>query len=247
MLEKIIYAIRHTRREPLYGYFKCYIIIQDNPFWPLILPQCLAARSADHDRHLFGHVQGQTVLDDGFPINQAPVVHLVIIRQQSLHPLFLQDLLLFWREDPLLRELVPRLRLVVSEVEGHVLERVLGVLCLGQQLRDGVAEEALVLGLRVEVFAGHLDDIGVRIVARTRELNQLRGLHFSEFHVTSGELDDDFVSGRVRFAEVGGVAETEGGCGGGRFEGTGEFCVVESAFFDPYHGSKRWAMHVRTV
>lgn len=40
--------------------------------------------------------------------------------------------------------------------------------------------------------------------------------------VVGRELDDDFVGGGVRFPEVGGVAEAEGGGGCGGFEGAGE-------------------------
>jgi hypothetical protein len=63
------------------------------------------------------------------------------------------------------------LGLVVSEVKRHVLKAVCQVLCLCDEGLDRLAEEALVLGLRVVGFAAELDDVGGGVVARTRELD----------------------------------------------------------------------------
>jgi hypothetical protein len=45
-----------------------------------------------------------------------------------------------------------------------------------------------------------------------------------EPEVGGGELNDDFVSGWVLFAEVGGIAEAEGSGSGRDFERAGKFC-----------------------
>lgn len=103
-----------------------------------------------------------------------------------------------------------------------------------QQLGNGVAEEALVLGLGVKVFARELDELGGGVVAGACELDELGDVGGAGEaqgggggglgEVLRGELDDDFVGGGVGFVEVGGVAEAERGGFGGRGEGTGEFC-----------------------
>jgi hypothetical protein len=150
----------------------------------------------------------------------------MIIQLQRLHPLLLQILLPLGRQYPVLRELVPLLGLVVSKVKGHVFERVGAVARFVQQLADGLAEEALVLRLRVKVLAGHFDHVCIGVVARASQFDELVALRREERHVGGSELDDDFVGRRVRFAKVRGVAEAEGGCLCGGFPGAGEFCVL---------------------
>lgn len=59
----------------------------------------------------------------------------------------------------------------MAKVKGDVLERVFSLLCFFDQRGNGVAEEALVLRLRVELLARELDDLGRRVVARARELD----------------------------------------------------------------------------
>lgn len=117
---------------------------------------------------------------------------------------------------------MPNLRLVMSEVERHVRERILRVLGLLQQLRYRLAKEALVLRLGVELLAGHLDDIHGGVVAHAGELDKLVALGRGKVHIGGAEFDDDLVGGGVGLAEVGGVAEAEGGRCCGVFEGAGE-------------------------
>ena len=95
---------------------------------------------------------------------------------------------------------MPDLRLVMSKVERDVRERILGVLGFLQQARDGLAEEPLVLRLRVELLAGHLDDVGGGVVAHAGELDQLVALGGGKGDIRGRELDDDLVGGGVGFA-----------------------------------------------
>jgi hypothetical protein len=48
---------------------------------------------------------------------------------------------------------------MMPEIKRHILERVLFVLCLSDQRGDGLAQEALVLRLGVELLGGELDQV----------------------------------------------------------------------------------------
>jgi hypothetical protein len=128
---------------------------------------------------------------------------------------------------------------MMSKVKRHILKRILTLLALFHQGGDCVAEEALVLTLCVVFFTRDFEDVGGGIVAGTGELNQFGDLDLREIvrgggEVGRGELDDDFVGGGVRFAEVGCVAETEG-CGRSRgCEGLCEICGKLVTPFGPY-------------
>ena len=54
----------------------------------------------------------------------------------------------------------------MPEIEWHVFERILAILCLCDQPLDSFAQESLVLGLRVELLGGQFDQIRGWVVAR---------------------------------------------------------------------------------
>lgn len=78
----------------------------------------------------------------------------------------------------MLREARLGLWLVVAEIEGHV---GVGVTLLGffDEVVDEVGEIALVLGAGVEELAGHVDDVGVGVVARADEFEEGLPLAFA--------------------------------------------------------------------
>jgi hypothetical protein len=79
------------------------------------------------------------------------------------------------------------------------------------------------------LLAGELDDVRGGVVAGSGEFDEFGDLDGGETvgrvgKVGGRELADDFVGGGVEFAEVGCVAETEGGCGCWGCEGLCEVC-----------------------
>jgi len=121
---------------------------------------------------------------------------------------------------------MPHFRLVMSEVERHILECICGVLCGDEKFGNAVAQEALVLGQGIEELAGHFYDFCGGVVAGPGEFYEFGGLDTGEAEVGGGELDDDFVGGGMLFAQVGSVAEAEGGGGCGDFKRAGKFCSL---------------------
>lgn len=105
----------------------------------------------------------------------------------------------------------------MAEIDRHIRKRIgAGIPRLGQQRGDGVAQVALVLGLGLVGLGGDFGNLGGGVVAGAQQLDQLEGLRGAEGEVRGVEFDDDFFRRRVCFAEVGGVAEAEGGrCGWG--------------------------------
>ncbi|CBX91536.1 predicted protein [Plenodomus lingam JN3] len=107
----------------------------------------------------------------------------------------------------------------MAKVKRHIVKRVAGILGGGDQLGNGLAEEALVLGLGGVAVTREFDGLRVWVVPRTRDFDEFSDLRGGEVEgwggvegeVLGGEFDDDFVGGGVGFAEVRGVAEAEGG------------------------------------
>ena len=112
----------------------------------------------DHHRHLLLQ-QRQPRLDDQLSIDEPPIAPALVLQPRLLRPLLLQIPLALGSQDPLLGKRVELLLLVVAEIEGHVLKRVFGVLGLGDQRGDGVAQEALVLRLGVELLGRELNEV----------------------------------------------------------------------------------------
>ena len=110
---------------------------------------------------------------------------------------------------------------MVSKVKRHVFKVIGQILGLFDEALDGLAQKALVLRLRVEFLARELDNRCSWVVAGPREFDEFRDGFGGEREVCGVEFDDDFVCGGVRFVEVGGVAEAEGGgvCWGGEWFG----------------------------
>lgn len=220
------YASVHSDKAFLLWYNRHppFHIVQRSPTHPIPsaqktwLPRLLPLPRLHQHGHLLLQ-QRQPRLDDQLPVHQPPIALALVLQPCLLRPLRLQIPLPFRRQDPLPGELVERLLPVVSEIKRHILERVGGIFGLGDERGDGLAQEALVLRLGVELLGGQLDQVRGGVVAGPGELDQLVALLRGEAQVGGGELDDHLVGGRVRFAQVGGVAEAEGGGGCGGLEG----------------------------
>lgn len=68
------------------------------------------------------------------------------------------------------------LRLMMSEIERNVLERVGSVARFGRQLGEEVAQVALVLGGRGVQFRGEFGGVRAGVVAHAEEFDQFVGL-----------------------------------------------------------------------
>ena len=95
----------------------------------------------------------------------------------------------------------------MPEVHRHVLERVLasffvGVLAphLRHERADEVPQVPLVLRGRVEDLAGELGRVGLRVVARAEQLDELEALRGRQGQVGGAELHDHLGGGRVVLA-----------------------------------------------
>jgi hypothetical protein len=154
----------------------------------------------------------QACVNNCGPVNHLAIVQLLVIQLRLLSPLTLEVLLPLLRQYPLLGELKPLLRLVMSKVKRHIFEVVLHVFRLFDQGCDGLTQETLVLRLSVEFLARHLDDIRRGVIAGTGEFDDFGVCGFAEREIIGIEFDDNLIGCGVRFVEVGSVAEAEGCC-----------------------------------
>lgn len=117
------------------------------------LPQLLSPRSPNHDRLRLRLLhERQAGIDDSLPIHKLPIMQPLILQLRTLLPLLLEILFPLLSQGPLLGELDALLGRVMSKVKGHVFKHV-ALLALLHQAGDRLAEEALVLRLRVEFLA----------------------------------------------------------------------------------------------
>lgn len=116
------------------------------------------------------------------------------------------------------------LRRVMSQVQRNILEGIRRlILRLGDELVDGVGEEAFVLRLRLERLTAHPHRPCGGIVPWPHELQEFDALRAVEIEGAWLELHHDFPRGGMRLAEVCGVSPSEGLLRGlGRVEGFGE-------------------------
>lgn len=112
---------------------------------------------------------------------------------------------------------------VVAEIKGYVLEGVLCRVCrLLDQVRDQVAQVALVLGLGLKLLARHLDHVRRGVVAHSRQFDEFVALLLLPLQLLRGErggggwedipgaeFDDNLFGCRVVLSHVSCVAESE--------------------------------------
>jgi hypothetical protein len=128
---------------------------------------------------------------------------------------------------------------MMSEVERHVLETLRQILTLINQTLDCLSEEALVLRLCVEGFAGEFDEGRGGVVAGASEFDEFGNGFRWEGEVGGVEFDNDFVGSRVWVVKVRGVAETEGGAVRWGSEGFGEFYISNISILNLIGGDGR--------
>ena len=125
----------------------------------------LLPRHPDHHGFRDSLRKRQTRIDNPLSIHQLPIARTLILQIRNLASLLLEILFPLLRQNPFLGEFMPLLRRVMAKVKWHIVEHVLGVFRFSDQGRDGFTEETLVLRLRVELFAGELDDVCGGVVA----------------------------------------------------------------------------------
>lgn len=104
--------------------------------------------------------------------------------------------------------------------------------CLGRsnQLVHQITQVPLVLRLVLKALAAHAHNVLLRIVARARELLELKLLLLRQAgDVGRAELHDDLPVTGVPLAHVRGVPEAQDLFPGGRLELLGQFCVSSAS------------------
>jgi hypothetical protein len=144
------------------------LFLQDPTPSTLSLSQLLSPRPTNHDRlRRLGRLtqKRQTRLNDRLPINHVPVMQPLILHLRHFFPLRFKILLPLGRQRPFFRKLEPLLRPVMSEIKRHVLETIFHIFRLFNQCFYRLAQEALVLRLRVELLAGQFYGFRAGVVA----------------------------------------------------------------------------------